>query len=229
MAKRRHSHDEKLPFVALMDTMTNVVGVLIIVMVMIGIGIASSVQKILSDLPPATVEQLNDLLKQIAESAPKVDPLQVEEQIKKEEQELKKHIEELKTYDLTKNKQDAKLMDLDELRKRIDDGNKQRDTKKTEVEKLLAEMDKLKVQLDTTPVYRPPPATVVRLPSPRPMPENAVLQRFLVVDGRVYFLNDEEYMKVVLKQIDANLKGVTFSETRRKRCGWETSHDQGRR
>jgi hypothetical protein len=51
MARRKHS-EEELPFVALMDTMTNVVGVLIIVLVMIGIGLARSVNKVLSELPP---------------------------------------------------------------------------------------------------------------------------------------------------------------------------------
>ena len=37
MARKAKPHEEELPFVALMDTMTNVVGVLIIVLVMIGI------------------------------------------------------------------------------------------------------------------------------------------------------------------------------------------------
>ena len=46
------------PFVALMDTMTNVVGVLTIVLVMIGISAANAVKKILSDLPPATAAQV---------------------------------------------------------------------------------------------------------------------------------------------------------------------------
>ena len=58
MAKRRHDQEAELPFVALMDTMTNVVGVLTIVLVMIGISIAHAVKKILSDLPPATAAQV---------------------------------------------------------------------------------------------------------------------------------------------------------------------------
>ena len=59
MARRRHDNATELPFVALMDTMTNVVGVLTIVLVMAGISIAHAVKKILTDLPPATAAQLS--------------------------------------------------------------------------------------------------------------------------------------------------------------------------
>ncbi len=45
MAKRRHAEEMEIPFVALMDTMTNVVGVLIIVLVLVGISVASAVKK----------------------------------------------------------------------------------------------------------------------------------------------------------------------------------------
>ena len=65
MAKRKKHAEEELPFVALMDTMTNVVGVLLIVLVMVGISISSSVKKILSDLPPITVEEFQTLVQQL--------------------------------------------------------------------------------------------------------------------------------------------------------------------
>jgi hypothetical protein len=58
MAKRRHGGESELPFVALMDTMTNVVGVLTIVLVMIGISLAKAVRKVLSELPPVTTETI---------------------------------------------------------------------------------------------------------------------------------------------------------------------------
>ena len=120
MAKRRHGHDEELPFVALMDTMTNVVGVLIIVLVMIGISLANSVSKILSELPPVTKEQLQKLLKEVVDKTPKEDPKKIDEDTKKLEQDLKKNLEALKSMDLSAEKQNVKLMDLDALRKVLD-------------------------------------------------------------------------------------------------------------
>lgn len=212
MAKRRQSHDEELPFVALMDTMTNVVGVLIIVLVMIGISLASSVRKVLSELPPVTVEQLHELLKKVVENTPTDDPKKLEEELKKQEELLKKNTDSLKSMDLSTNKQELKMMDLDDLTKQIEERKKIRDAKKADVEKLLAEVDRLKALLDTTPVYAPPPATVVKLPNPRPMPEKAVLRRFLVANGRVLYLNDEEFMKMVVAEIEKNQKLLVHSE-----------------
>lgn len=92
-------------------------------------------------------------------------------------------------------------MNLDELRKKIEDSKLQRNAQKTETDRLLAEIDKLKALLDSTPVYVPPPSTIVRLPNPRPMPEEAVQQIILVAHQRVYFLNKEAYVKAALDEV----------------------------
>jgi hypothetical protein len=192
MARRAPPHEEELPFVALMDTMTNVVGVLIIVLVMVGIGLARSVNKVLSELPPVTEEEHVQLKKEVEETKPKHDPKKVNEDTLKLQKDLKKVTEDLKTMDLTKDKQQIKLIDLDDLEKQLAEKKKERDSRKTEVEKMLAELDKLKQRLDTTPVYVPPPSMVVKLPNPRPMPEKAEIHRFFVAGGRILFLNEEE-------------------------------------
>lgn len=210
--KRAESHDEELPFVALMDTMTNVVGVLIIVLVMIGISLASSVRKVLSALPPVTVEQLQEVLKKLVDSTPKQDPKKIAEEQKKLEDQIKKATDALKSMDLSSEKQSVKMLDLDEARKKLDETKKQRDAKKADTDKLLAEMDKLKALLDTTPVYTPPPPTVVKLPNPRAMPEKAVVQKFLVANGRVLYVNDDEFMKLVVGEIQKHQKELINSE-----------------
>ena len=181
MSRRKGHHDEELPFVALMDTMTNVVGVLIIVLVMVGIGLARSVNKVLSDLPPVTIEEHAQLQKQVEDSTPKADPEKLEKEKEKLLKDLKKSTEELKDLELTKDKQTVKIVDLDDLNKQLERRRKERDKLKADAEKLLAEIDRLKKQLDTTPVYQPPPAVVVKLPNPQPMPDKAVIQRFLVI------------------------------------------------
>ena len=79
MAKRKPHEEQELPFVALMDTMTNVVGVLIIVLVMVGLSVASAVKKVLSDLPPVTKEELKEIQDQVKQLPEKIDPVKVEE------------------------------------------------------------------------------------------------------------------------------------------------------
>jgi len=197
MAKRGGHHEEELPFVALMDTMTNVVGVLIIVLVMVGIGLARSVNKVLSELPPVTVEEHAKLKQEVEQTKPKNDPKKVDEDTSKLTQELKKTTEALQTLDVTKDKQAVKLIDIDDLAKQLEAKKRERDTKKASVEKMLAEIDQLKARLDTTPVYQPPPAVVVKLPNPRPMPDKAEIQRFLVTGGRIVFLNEEQFTELV--------------------------------
>ncbi len=198
---RRAKHEEELPFVALMDTMTNVVGVLIIVLVMVGIGLARSVNKVLSELPPVTVEEHAKLKKEIDETKPKRDPKQVEEENKQLAEKLTKTTEDLKTLDVTKDKQPVKLIDIDDLQKQLEAKRKERDTKKAAVEKMLADIDKLKQQLDTTPVYVPPPAVVVKLPNPRPMPEKAEVHHFLIAGNRIFFLNDVQFTDLVESEL----------------------------
>ena len=211
MGRKKHA-EEELPFVALMDTMTNVVGVLIIVLVMVGIGLAKSVNKVLSDLPPVSVEEHAKLKKQIEDTKPKEDPKKVEEELAKLKKELTKATDDLKTLDLTKDKQNIKVVDLDALKKQLEERQKERNAKKEALDKLLAEIDKLKKQLDTIPVYQPPPSTIVKLPNPRPMPDKAVLNRFLVAGGRVLFIDDEQFANLVEEELKKN--EATLAKTR---------------
>ena len=207
MARRQH-HAEELPFVALMDTMTNVVGVLIIVLVMIGIGLARTVRKVLSELPPVTIEEHAKLQQEVADTTPKNDPQKVDEETVKLQQDIAKTAEELKTMDVTKEQQNIKMVDLDELQKQLAGRKVERDLKKAAVDKLLADLDRLKAQLDTTPATQPQPALVVKLPNPRPMPEKADIQHFLIAGGRIIYTNDEEFSKLVeqeLKKIESTL------------------------
>lgn len=211
MARHSRHREEELPFVALMDTMTNVVGVLIIVLVMIGIGLARSVQKVLSELPPVTVEEHVKLQKKVEASTPKNDPQQVEAEIAKLQETLKKAVEDLKTMDAAAQKQDIKIINIEEITKKLAELKKERDARKSSVEKYLADIDKLKAQLDATPVYVPPPAIAIKLPNPRPMPDNAVVQHFLLAGERIVYTNYDEYGKLVEQELKNNDASLSLS------------------
>ncbi len=202
---RKHREEDELPFVALMDTMTNVVGVLIIVLVMVGLGIATTVKRVLSELPPVTVEEFADLKKQIDET-PKTPatPESVEKEIKEKADKLKKATEELSTIDLTKEKQNVKFINLDDLNKQIESAKQQRDYEKAKLDKLFADVTQLQKSLADIPEYKAPPPKYVRIPNPRPVPANAVRENFLLAKGRVYYLNDRAFLDVVQKEFDKN-------------------------
>ena len=201
MAKRRHDGDHELPFVALMDTMTNVVGVLIIVLVMVGISLASSVHKILSDLPPVTVEVF-EKLKKILSSKPPPDIKKIDEDQKKAEQALATAVEALKTLDLSQESQKVKFIDLDALRKQIVARKMERDAQKADHDRLQTELSKAQALLDQTPDYMPPPATVIRLPNPRPYPVKPNETRVLVAKQGALYFNQADFLNPIVEGLE---------------------------
>ena len=197
MSKRKHEEQE-LPFVALMDTMTNVVGVLIIVLVMVGLSVSNVVKTVLSDLPPVTKQELAEI-RENAKSLPKLPtPEQLEEQKKKAETDLKKILEDLKTVDVSDLESKMKSMDLDEYKKQLELRKKEREAQKAATDKLQAEVERLKALLDQTPVYQPPPPKYVRLPNPRPYPEKPNETRVLVARQGVLSFNQPKFMQPIL-------------------------------
>ncbi|MEI6714077.1 MAG: hypothetical protein WCO60_10020 [Verrucomicrobiota bacterium] len=197
MARKPRPHDEELPFVALMDTMTNVVGVLIIVLVLIGLGLAKSVKKVLSDLPLVSIEEHEALKAELAQFKDLRDPADIQTDIVKREADLQKITEALNTLETQKQKNPVVLVDLDALSKKLEAAQKERNERKSTIDLLLAEIDKLKIQLDSTPAYVPPASIGVRLPLSKPFPEKADPQHFLISEGRVMFLAHEDFKKLV--------------------------------
>lgn len=202
MAKRKPHEEQELPFVALMDTMTNVVGVLIIVLVMVGLSVASAVKKVLSDLPPVTKEELQQIQEQVKKLPEKIDPVKVEEQQKQAEAQLKRAIEDLKTVDTADLQNKMKFMDLDAFQKQLDQRRKDREASKVETDKILAEVERLKALLDKTPIYQPPPPTYVRLPNPRAYPEKPNETRVLVAKQGVLFFNQAKFLQPIIEGMD---------------------------
>jgi hypothetical protein len=216
MARKAKPHEEELPFVALMDTMTNVVGVLIIVLVMIGIGLAKSVQKVLSDLPMVSFEEHKILKDEMAQYDAKRDPAEVQAEITKLQEELKKIADELHALEGEKSKNPNVMVDVDKLAKELEEKRKERDRRKVETQSMLAELDKMKVQLDTTPRYQPPPPVAIRLPNPKPLPENATIHRIFVTEGKLVYINGDQLFNMVEEELkrdkDAAAMGVLKRE-----------------
>lgn len=215
MAKKRSNGGSELNLDSLMDAVTNVVGVLMIVLVMMALNTARMVQKILSDLPPVTKEEHQQMQDQIkALPPPPADPKKIEEDKIQAEADLKKAIEQLRTVDTSEMAAQMKFMDLDSFRTKLEDAKKERDVQKTEVDKLLTEVERLKALLDETPVYEPPPPTYVRLPNPRPFPEKAVETRILVAKQGVLTLNEESFIKPIVDGLDKVKSQLEYKEAK---------------
>jgi hypothetical protein len=188
MAKKRHNNEQELPFVALMDTMTNVVGVLTIVLVMMGISLARAASKVLSALPPATEAQVRAA--QAALDRMRADEASLREKLKEMAKpeltpaELAAREAELARLKQALEEKGIKPLDLDALGRTRAKYETELKQKKAAVDQLMVDRDRFKALLDETPVSKAPPAKVVRIPVSRPIPEGARIEHILVTkDG----------------------------------------------
>ena len=200
MAKRRHGNETGLPFVALMDTMTNVVGVLTIVLVMVGIGIAHAVKKILTDLPPATPAQ-------VAEAQSWTDKTKAENAANEQNAAALANLPdngdidaELIRMEAQVKDKDIKLFDLSVLGKELADKTAERAKKEADLSALIAERNRLKALLDTTPVPKAPAATIVRIPNSRDIPKGANIYYCFVRADQVYFVDTITAKEMVMSE-----------------------------
>jgi len=207
MAKRQASHDEELPFVALMDTMTNVVGVLVIVLVMMAISLANAVKKVMSDMPPATQEQVEQT-QQVIEKLQK--KIQEENDQLVKLQSFKNQTAKLAALDkeVMKLRKEAKesgkqLVDLEPLTNEVARLDGELNGTKKEVAGEEARIAELKVQISSIPDAKPQPGKEVHLPAAKPMPKNAVIERFIVTSAGIYYINPEDLKASFLKEMDS--------------------------
>jgi len=203
MAKKKAGGEAELNLDSLMDAVTNVVGVLMIVFVVMALNTARVVQKILSELPPVTPEEHQKIVEEVKKiPPPPADPKKVEEDMKKTEEQMVKAVEKLKTIDTADLQAKMKFMDLDVFKKQLEERKKERELSKAETDKLLAEVERLKALLDDTPVFQPPPPTYVRLPNPRPYPEKPVETRVLVAKQGILSFSQTKFLQPIIDGMD---------------------------
>jgi hypothetical protein len=224
MARKRHRSEQELPFVALMDTMTNVVGVLTIVLVMIGISLASAVNRVFSALPPATEEQIRvarAALDRLREGQAQ-DQLRLNELAKPDAPlpDLAAIDTELARLQRSAEEKGLKVLDLDALGKERARREAELKQKKTAMGQLLAEQDRLKGLLDATPASKPPPAKVVRIPASRPIPDGARVEHVIVTKDGAHWVDVKGAKEAFLRGFNSSL--IQQLEDRRIKRGKES-------
>lgn len=182
--------------------MTNVVGVLIIMMVMIGISLATTVKKVLSELPDVSVEAHAKLKEEMKKFEEKRDPAEVKQDIAKVQEDLKKLQEAMAQLEEKKAKDPVVMVDIEKLLKELEMLEKERNERRDRVAALTDEAEKLKARLDTTPRYVPPPPVQVRLPNPKPPPDQSVMHHVLVSGNKLMPTRLPELQAVVENELE---------------------------
>lgn len=195
---RRRTQDDGLSFDSLMDTLTNVVGILLIILVFTVLGGREAVKRIKGFVDEISEEQLEAAL---AESADLRRQVESERQRWREfdnrlvddrlELERQQELAALLRVDLAKLSESQ--IDPDELEQQLEE----RRVRVSELETVIAEkteqIAQLKARLAESPAEGPDPAAkVVNLPDPRPAPKDAKPVTFICRHGRIMPVETEK-------------------------------------
>jgi len=214
---RRQKKESGASLDSLLDTMTNVVGILVILLSVTQLGVGEAVQKIAESdsVKPETYEQALadrneaqqkrlDLEHDLAAYKPPEDELQ-----RYELPILLKNIKGLEANlkNLLGNKTERELKEL-EQRKQQEEAQRRLDEQKQEAEQALADLAsaedalaKLKAKLADAPTGAGPGNTIITLPNPRAAPEGALAIPMIGRGGRVYFVDSHNLQQRALKKI----------------------------
>ena len=211
MKALRRDDDDDGGLDSLLDTMTNVVGILVLVLIVTQLGVSDAVTKITAsstitedDLTKAKLQMLDlelekkDLTEQTASLA-SFDVDAERERLKR----LKEQLEARKKLLQDQSKQ-ANEFSMAIQRDRQTAAKNQKEIENTQKKRkelqtaLTASLDKraeLQALLDKTPKRAAAPAKVVNIPNPRPAPPGARQATFLCAFNRLYPMNLEAMRK----------------------------------
>lgn len=211
MGKRRAANAE-MNLDSLLDTLTNVVGVLVLVLMLTTLNVQKAVQRILDLDPSALNVSAADLTKAEKEA----------EQIRLKKEELEAKITNVSAAGPTENF-GLLMREIDQLKaekpieaipqEKVDDANKQVEDEQKKADDLNEEylsiedeLAKLKALLDKTEVVAAPPAKIVSLPNPREAPQGAKQYRVIIRDGQIVPFNPTDIRDKCKKQAEYMLR-----------------------
>ena len=221
MARRRSGGgDEDGGLDSLLDTMTNVVGILVLVLIVTQLSVQDVVETVLEE-NQVDVQQIEEAKKQLEEKKKEVEDLErilvAPEDIDSERQkeELKKKQELLerqkKLLAEKKKKQNEFALKIKEdqakakaNKMKIADTAKKRSELQTLITTSLEEKATLQAKLSKTPRRKAPADIKVTIPNPRPPPAGAKQVQIVCSGNKAYPLNIEAFRK----RAELNAKAV---------------------
>ena len=200
---------------SLLDTMTNVVGILVILLVVTQLGVRSAVSRIRSNLPEVDVEQLETARKDSDVVLDLVNTVQ--DQWMKEKAAFKENSNLIVLLNKRVDPAAKKMLadsqaDFDSISKKIEQSEKKEIDLKVAIAKLKKEIDQVKKDLVESKKQKKPPVKVVRIPNPRPAPENSKGEWFVCRNGRVIYVDVESIASVAARRISMMKMQLQFGK-----------------
>ena len=208
--RRRKSDDDAGAMDSLLDTMTNVVGILVIVLVVTQLGVGDAVQRIAETITVGP-QDLKDARRELTRVDRDRNALQdelkdfdnlSEQQAQQRLQELLAQIEEQRALlrELQQRQQQREdersrkvAAQAEALRAQAEEDARLKEELTEQLTAAEGELRNLKAMLAETPERETLPATEITLPDPRPAPEGAQPFIFVCANQKVYPLNLEAF------------------------------------
>ena len=227
--KARRGDDDGASLDSLLDTMTNVVGILVIVLVVTQLGVGDAVKRIakVTKIDPEKLKaaeakleslkhQRDTLLAAMAEAKPdevsRDDTLERLEQLRREVAEKEKLLAQLEQ---ARKEREARLARMraqaaaaKKAKEELEKYKQQHEKLKNELSQALDKLASLEAALDDTPERKAPPPKVVTVPNPRSAPEGAQQLLFVCAHNKVYPLPPPPQMELIRKQCQAKVLQV---------------------
>lgn len=214
MARARKSEEER-SMDSLMDAMTNVVGILLLILIVSSLGISAAVRKIVANIEPVTEQELQ-IMKTRRENTlndlEKLRQLHSEMDVKKlDDEEAQLLVAELEEFEENNEELLDKTSDIDEWKKKVEEEEAKKETNEEEIKVASNELANLKAILDQTPEREVKAAKVVKMPNPRLAPEEAVAYYVVCTNKKLYFVGDPyDHVFRVRDVIDQNFAKLAF-------------------
>lgn len=206
MRKRRGSDDPSMD--SLMDTLTNVVGILMFVLMITMLSVNDAVKQIIraeagfekkevseQDIAKAQAQaaQLRLEVQTLAASEPEVKAAIGAERI-----ELAK-LQDQVTLEQAQLKEPSKPLDVKQLQSQVEQQRQQMEQLQKQVVEAKQKAEQVGSELAETPELEELPAKIVRLPDPRTPPEGMAAELFFCREGRVMHVNSDALVKLALR------------------------------
>ena len=211
---RRARDDGERSMDSLLDALTNVVGVLLLILIISSLGLSQAVKVIVDNLPQVTKEELQEL---------KVRAMDTRENLKKLEQaaaDTKKKPDKtpeqliLEIEEIEKNNKDLAKdnSDLEKIQKLIEEAEALKKIKEIEVTTTASELAKMKAILDLTPERERVTPKVVKMPNPRAAAAGSKAHYIICKFGKVYYVGDPyTHVVKVRDAIYSNFAKLTYT------------------
>ena len=210
MAKhKREDLDEAVNMDMMMDNMTDVVGTLLLVMLVVQLQVGQTSTQIEESLSKTTPTDIEAAKVQLTKTEEDLKKLGVDEETIDDK--VKGRAQDLRQFQATLEKQGVKFDDLTQLKTEVADKRKAEEKIKKEMAALQTERDKLKAQLDNTPVVVGPPPVDIRVPISKPIPAGAEFFNASVLSNKVYMITDAVIRKRVMDEFEKSKFNLVFT------------------